>query len=86
MDTFSGVSLYIAPPGRIAHGTDGIWEARNSEGELFGKERVQSAIRNNAKEPAETILQSILTDVEAFRGSLEQEDDVTLVIIKVKET
>jgi serine phosphatase RsbU (regulator of sigma subunit) len=41
---------------------------------------------NNAKEPAEIILQSILKDVEAFRDSLEQEDDVTLVIIKVIET
>jgi len=66
-------------------GTDGIWETRNSQDELFGKERFESAIRNYAAEPAETIMQSILKDVEAFRGALDQEDDVTLVIIKATE-
>jgi len=73
-------------PGQIlCIGTDGIWETRNSQDELFGKERFESAIRSYAAEPAETIMQFILKDVEEFRGALDQEDDVTLVIVKAKE-
>ena len=52
---------------------------------MCSKERFESAIRNYAAEPAETIMQSILKDVEAFRGALDQEDDVTLVIVKATE-
>ena len=73
-------------PGQIlCIGTDGIWETRNAQNEFFGKERLESIIRNHAADPAETLVQAILKDVEAFRGDLEQEDDVTVVIVKSME-
>ena len=33
-------------------GTDGIWEAHNPEGELFGKERLYNTIRENGTKSA----------------------------------
>jgi sigma-B regulation protein RsbU (phosphoserine phosphatase) len=65
-------------------GTDGIWEARNPDGELFGKERLQMVIHSNSRESARTIALSILDAVEAFRGKEEQEDDLTLVVVKIE--
>jgi hypothetical protein len=73
-------------PGEIIFlGTDGIWETRNADGRLFGKQAVQDILRQNATASAGEILDKILTALSRFRGSLEPEDDVTIVVVKVEE-
>jgi sigma-B regulation protein RsbU (phosphoserine phosphatase) len=67
----------------IAIGTDGIWETKNPRGILFGKDRLREIIRTNAGEPAKAILTKVLNEIEGFRSSLPQEDDLTLVVIKI---
>lgn len=74
----------IAAGNIIVIGTDGIWEARNMKGEMFGKERLQDIIRSQTKRPAKEILQEVINAVDHFRSSSEQEDDVTLVIVKIE--
>lgn len=66
-------------------GTDGIWEAINSEGKRFGKTPIKEIIRQNAAASADEILNAILTALNRFRQGLELEDDVTLVVIKITE-
>jgi sigma-B regulation protein RsbU (phosphoserine phosphatase) len=66
----------------ILIGTDGIWEAHNSEGELFGKDRMHRIIRDNADKSAAAVQGAVLDEVSKFRGKLPQEDDITLVVIK----
>jgi len=66
-------------------GTDGAWEAVNSEGKFFGKTPIKEIIRQNAASGADEILNGILTALSRFRQGLEPEDDVTLVVIKVVE-
>jgi sigma-B regulation protein RsbU (phosphoserine phosphatase) len=80
---YTASSCDIKPGQIIFMGTDGIWEARNAQGELFGKERLQQVIHTNSRESARTIALSILDAVEEYRGEGEQEDDSTLVIIKI---
>ena len=85
-DTVYTASSCDIKPGQIIFlGTDGIWEARNAEGELFGKERLQQVIHTNSRESARTIVLSVLDAVEEFRGPGEQEDDLTLVITKITD-
>lgn len=67
----------------IAVGTDGIWEAFNREGEMFGKERVQQIIRTNKNADAETILNTVYDELNSFTLGQKKEDDITLVIIKI---
>jgi sigma-B regulation protein RsbU (phosphoserine phosphatase) len=64
-------------------GTDGIWEAHNFKGELFGKDRLHQIIRDNADKSAGAIQGAVLDAVGKFRGSVPQEDDITLVVIKI---
>jgi sigma-B regulation protein RsbU (phosphoserine phosphatase) len=64
-------------------GTDGIWEAQNPQGEMFGKERFKDIIRENAGQPAKDIIQAVITEVDHFCHPLEKADDVTLVITKI---
>ena len=67
----------------IAIGTDGIWEAFNRDGEMYGKERFHSIIRKSASAEAKDILNAIYRDVDSFRSGLKPEDDITLVVIKI---
>jgi sigma-B regulation protein RsbU (phosphoserine phosphatase) len=78
-------SREIKPGQVIFIGTDGIWEARNQKEEMFGKDRLQQVIRRYAAESAQTIMLSILDAVKDFCGIADQEDDLTLMVIKVKE-
>ena len=64
-------------------GTDGIWETHNSKGELFGKDRLHQIIRDNAPKSAAAIQTAVLDAVSKFRRSLPQEDDITIVVIKI---
>lgn len=63
-------------------GTDGIWETRREGGEFFGKERVRGILRANAQLSAQDILNALLHEVTAFRGTEPAADDVTAVVVK----
>ena len=67
----------------IVIGTDGIWEAREPGGEMFGKQALRRLIQDNAGLPAEQITTAITRELAAFRRTRAQEDDVTVVVVKV---
>ncbi len=67
----------------IAIGTDGIWEAFNRAGEMFGKARYQDIIRKNADKSAEGILNAVYHELNEFTLGKKSEDDITLVIVKI---
>ena len=68
----------------IMLGTDGIWEARNQKGSMFGKNAVYEIIRQNAEADASTIQAAIIDALTTFQSGTDLEDDVTLVIIKIE--
>lgn len=67
----------------IAIGTDGIWEAVNREGSMFGKERFRDIILRNANLGAGDILNTVYRELSQFTKGQKSEDDITLVIIKI---
>ena len=67
----------------IAVGTDGIWEAVNRDGEMFGKARLRNIIRNQAAMGAGDILNAVYDDLNQFTLGQKTADDITLVIIKI---
>lgn len=67
----------------IALGTDGIWEAFNKDGIMFGKERFREIIRRNAKENAVNILDAVYDELDQHTKGLKSDDDITLVVAKV---
>lgn len=64
--------------------TDGITEALNEAGAMYGEERLHGVIRASVDRSAKEILERILSDVDAFSGSAPQYDDITLMVIRVK--
>lgn len=67
----------------ILIGTDGIHETANRDRQLFGKQRLQETLVRNSDKSAREIREEIVHQVEQFRDGLPQEDDITLVVIKV---
>jgi len=61
--------------------TDGVWEARNNDGEMFGKERMLAIIKESAHKSAETIRLAIVDGVMDYCGG-EQEDDIAVVVVR----
>jgi len=74
----------IRPGQIILIGTDGIWESQNARGQMFGKERFRHVISTHARKTAIEILQAVIDEIDTFCHPLENEDDVTLVVIKVE--
>jgi sigma-B regulation protein RsbU (phosphoserine phosphatase) len=64
--------------------TDGLVEARNPSGEEFGEERLIHILLKCARLSAANIEAQILRAVEDWTAEAEQEDDLTLVILKVR--
>jgi phosphoserine phosphatase RsbU/P len=64
--------------------TDGVIEARNPRGEEFGEDRLIDVLMENAGLPAAELEKRILRAVEDWTAEAEQEDDLTLLIIKVR--
>lgn len=63
-------------------GTDGIWEARNASGEMYGKERLMRAVHARRSGSAADIVRAVERDVAAFRQGTPPGDDATLLVVK----
>ena len=67
----------------IILGTDGIWEARNPYGEMFGKQPLYQIIRQNPAASAKEIMAACLGRLRQFSEDRSPEDDVTMIVIKL---
>jgi sigma-B regulation protein RsbU (phosphoserine phosphatase) len=82
---FTQQTLPALHPGTIlAVGTDGIWEARDHEGRFFGKERFREILRREAQRGAQEVVAAVFDELGRFCRGMPYEDDVTLVVIKIK--
>lgn len=64
--------------------TDGVTEAMGPDGEEFGYCRLESLIEEAGVESAARIKDRILAEVEHFSGDSDQEDDVTVTVLKLR--
>lgn len=81
--TFESFSTRLAVGDQIVFYTDGITEARNPSGELFGTERLDQAIED-CRIDAEGLIRAIVSSVEEFAAGRPQEDDRTILVAKVR--
>ena len=65
--------------------TDGVTETKNEKEEEFGTARLKQAIDDSHKLGALQIQENIQEAVKDFTSDLNQADDLTLLVIKVKE-
>ena len=66
--------------------SDGIFDARNHEGEMFGRERVEEVVAACSDSEASCVVDSLFKAVAEFSAGVDTFDDQTVVAIKVKGT
>ena len=64
--------------------TDGVTEAMNEKNELFGDENLNTILKNKGKVRSSDIVNEIWSSIKSFRGDAEVNDDMTMVVVKVK--
>ena len=62
--------------------TDGVTEAHNNSGELFGEDRLTDLLSARAGESAPAIRDAVIRELAAFADGALQHDDETIVVIK----
>ena len=62
--------------------TDGASEARNDADEEFGEERLCDLLGSLRDRSAAEVCTSVLDAIRTFRGSRQDQDDVTLMVVK----
>jgi serine phosphatase RsbU (regulator of sigma subunit) len=79
--TYEENETYLAPGDSVLLHSDGLVEAHNPAGEMFGFPRLQKVVENNRG--SERLIDECLTELRKFVGkSWEQEDDITLVVLQ----
>ena len=63
--------------------SDGITEAINENEEFFGEDKLSDLLKGKTNIPSTILMDEIWNSVTRFRGSAEQNDDMTMVLVKV---
>lgn len=79
-DVPTEATVHLAPGDRLFLASDGVSEAANAAGELFGEARLRAIVGRPDLRPAD-VLATLDAAVTAHRGSVPLEDDVTMVCI-----
>jgi serine phosphatase RsbU (regulator of sigma subunit) len=64
--------------------TDGIVEAKDAHGALFGFERLEALVREHGALPPGQLIERIVAAVNRFAADRPQHDDMTLVAFRLR--
>ena len=83
--TYQVIELVLGPSDRVVFCSDGIMEAANETGEMFGFEQTLETIRQGCLQDisAETLIDRLLSGVRDFSGTVPQGDDQTVMVLEV---
>ncbi len=62
--------------------TDGIFEAMDESGQMYGVDRMIDILKNHAKIPLHESLETLRSDMEQFRAGRPAQDDRTILAIR----
>ena len=72
------------PGDAIVFVSDGILDAENAQGEMYGHDRLAGLLCSQRDHSAQQIADTILADVTRFQGEQERFDDETIIVLKVR--
>jgi sigma-B regulation protein RsbU (phosphoserine phosphatase) len=81
---YDELTVAAEPGDVIVFISDGILDAENAEGDMYGQERLASILCSRREHPAQEIADAVLADVSRFQGEQERFDDETIIVLKVR--
>jgi serine phosphatase RsbU (regulator of sigma subunit) len=79
---YQDVSVEIEPGDCLLFVSDGVVEAHNSAGELFGFERLELTVAEAPHGDIRSLVDLVIDRVQEFMGDTEQHDDITMVAVR----
>jgi len=79
---YKAYEIEMKPGSKLFIYTDGVPEAMNEDGQLFGMERTLRAVNDVASSAPQDILANVTRRVGEYVGSAEQFDDLTMMCIE----
>jgi sigma-B regulation protein RsbU (phosphoserine phosphatase) len=66
---------------RLVLFTDGVTEAENRRGDMYGDTRLERAVSRHGAESPDHIVRGLYRSVRRFAGGREQSDDITILVV-----
>lgn len=82
---YDEVSFQASPGDVFLFFSDGIPDAQNDAGALFGMKRLARVLEAHCKDSACEIVDAVFAEVNSFVGNVEAFDDQTVAVLKIKE-
>ncbi len=81
---YHNIEYDLSPGDTVFMYTDGVPEATNADGVMFGTDRMLSALNAGKNETSEKLLEDVRKEVDAFVGNADQFDDLTMMAFSYK--
>ncbi len=78
-------TVQLQPGDTIFLYTDGLSEAMNADGEEFGEQPIEEILKAGANDMVGDIMDKMVDSVDNFRAEIELDDDLTLLMARVKD-
>jgi phosphoserine phosphatase RsbU/P len=82
--TFSTITMQLEPGDTLLLFSDGVNEAEDGQGRIFGFTRLREVLAGHAGDSLESLQQAILDAVERFTQGASQSDDITLLAVRFR--
>jgi serine phosphatase RsbU (regulator of sigma subunit) len=74
----------LLPGDRLVLYTDGFTDAEDNDGVFYGIERLERLLRKKVDKPVDEMCLKVFEELKAFRGEVEQYDDMTMLVMGVE--
>lgn len=78
-------SIQLEPGDKIFQYTDGVTEATNKDNKLYGMDRLEKILTQNASKAPSELLPLVKADIDEFVGDAPQFDDITMLCLEYKK-
>jgi phosphoserine phosphatase RsbU/P len=82
--TYDEISVVTQPGDVLVFVSDGILDAEDAQGDMYGQERLSKALCQNRQLPAVHIAEAIMNDVTRFQDGKDRFDDETIIVLRVR--
>jgi sigma-B regulation protein RsbU (phosphoserine phosphatase) len=82
--TYEEISVSTQPGDAIVFVSDGILDAENEKGDMYGEQQLANILCAQRDHPAQQIADAILADVTRFQGAKDRFDDETIIVLRVR--